>query len=447
MHDTDTPNDFSPLSEFPSGKEISTPVETITTATDEPTNWMALAQKLREHNRELVKTVVNLEQALSDAQEALKMQIMRSRNADTLIAQQAEELTASQGQVTRLFHELEISHQSAQRQQTLIETLAEQLENSQQNFAHLEREYANLQERYNDQTNRLLRSEQQVQELRTELHRQQRQTQAMIYPLDHDPVLTPPRMYEDYALLEMELQQEEEKLPPNVLVLPTMVSHQEEQKDEPKDAEMLLFSDEDFPPLPIDPDTEMIAEQAQETVDPSDNFESPSESGSIPSWSFSLQQRRFSRSTKKSEGNTSSPQLISLFPAHGRSNAPIPLETKRQETPQLSSSEKDILSDLDHAVRESVSEPIPLSVVRSRNVSSVSNQESRQQSDPQLDIEPPSPSTMTMADSDYGFGSAKPAPLANWPSPVIYPWRQNKKRRTMASIELPNFINQHPRYR
>ena len=140
------------------------------------TDWFALACKLRQRNRELIKTVVQLEQALADSQEQLHSQIMRTRSADTLIARQAEELDKTQEQVSNLFHELEASHQAAQRQQILIETISEQLEASQEQVAQLERECTLLQQNYNQQAQKLLETGKQVQELRSRLHRQQRYT-------------------------------------------------------------------------------------------------------------------------------------------------------------------------------------------------------------------------------------------------------------------------------
>jgi hypothetical protein len=75
-----------------------------------------------------------------------------------------------------LFHALESSHQAAQRQQILIETLSEQLQSSQERIAQLERECALTQQRYNEQSHQLLQAANTCRELRTRLHRQQRQT-------------------------------------------------------------------------------------------------------------------------------------------------------------------------------------------------------------------------------------------------------------------------------
>ncbi|MGK7874037.1 MAG: hypothetical protein AB4426_12210 [Xenococcaceae cyanobacterium] len=155
------------------------------------TDWFALARQLHQQNRDLIKKVVQLEQALADSQEQLPSQIRRSPSADTLIVQQTEELNASQEQVTSLTNELEASLQTAQSQQILIETLSKQLEASQEQVAQLERECAVLQENYNEQAYKLLETEKQAQELRSRLHRQQRYTLQFKAALDQSLEVPP----------------------------------------------------------------------------------------------------------------------------------------------------------------------------------------------------------------------------------------------------------------
>ena len=147
-------------------------------------DWHALAHKLRERNRELVKTVVQLEQALTDSQEKLQSQILRTRSGDTLISQQTEELNTSQEQIGHLCHELETARQTAQHQEILLETLSKQLEASQEQVAQLERECALLQEDSEQQAEKLSEAEQQVQELLSRLSRQQRYTLQFKAALD-----------------------------------------------------------------------------------------------------------------------------------------------------------------------------------------------------------------------------------------------------------------------
>lgn len=139
-------------------------------------DWFALAQKMRQRNRRLFEQVNELKQALKEKQQGLTAELMRSQERDSLLTRQAEEIQILQGQLSRLFQTLESSHQSAQRQQILIETLSEQLQSSQERVAQLERECSLTQQRYNDQSHQLLQEANNCRELKTRLQRQQQQT-------------------------------------------------------------------------------------------------------------------------------------------------------------------------------------------------------------------------------------------------------------------------------
>ena len=131
------------------------------------TNWFEKAYQLEEQNQEL-------QQALEAAQGQLNEQIERSQNAETTIAQQAQELHRLQDQIVHLVARLEGSEQEVQRQQPIVSTLSQQLEIAQLQIAQLEREYALLQEDRDDKTQKLAMTEKHLQELWTRLHRQQR---------------------------------------------------------------------------------------------------------------------------------------------------------------------------------------------------------------------------------------------------------------------------------
>jgi len=139
-------------------------------------NIAALTQNLQGRDLQLLHQGAQLEQTLRECQQALQAQMVRSQAQETLFLQQAEELNAAQEQATRLFRELESSHQVAHRQQVLIETLTQQLEASQQRVAQLERECALTQQRYSEQGEQLFDAEHLCKELRSRLYRQQRHT-------------------------------------------------------------------------------------------------------------------------------------------------------------------------------------------------------------------------------------------------------------------------------
>jgi len=86
----------------------------------------------------------------------------------------ANQQTASPGPTLR--QELSSDQQMLQYQQGLIESLTEQLASSQAHTAQLESDYAALQQRYIEQSYHLQQAEAACLDLRTRLHRQQRQT-------------------------------------------------------------------------------------------------------------------------------------------------------------------------------------------------------------------------------------------------------------------------------
>jgi len=142
-----------------------------------------LAQKLRQRNRTLQEQVVQLQESLQVAEEKLHRQnqqfsdqeSIRSQEVGTILSQQTAETSFANEQAGRLLHELENTHQLAQRQQILIETLSSELQTSQERIAQLERECALTQQKYNEQCHELLQAENRSQELNTRLQRQQRQ--------------------------------------------------------------------------------------------------------------------------------------------------------------------------------------------------------------------------------------------------------------------------------
>jgi hypothetical protein len=179
-----TTDDGVHLEKSEKSEPLSSPVEAG--------NLFPLMAELRQRNRDLLNRVNHLEKALGDCQEALQLQRQRSQAQETLLTSTTQELNGTQEQVTRMFRELESSHQAAQRQQILIETVTEQLENSQERIAQLERECAFTQQRYNEQSHALLQSENTIRELRTRLQRQQRQTLQFKSALEKCLEMPPP---------------------------------------------------------------------------------------------------------------------------------------------------------------------------------------------------------------------------------------------------------------
>jgi hypothetical protein len=145
--------------------------------------------KVQSQNQELRSQVAELEAALLRSQGSLRAEMERwealalaqsqadpSETSESRLAQQTQALSGSQARLGQLFVELESSHRMAQRQQILVETLTEQLQNSHEQIAQLERECAAVQQRASESLQQVSQSEQTNRDLRSRLHRQQRYT-------------------------------------------------------------------------------------------------------------------------------------------------------------------------------------------------------------------------------------------------------------------------------
>jgi len=137
---------------------------------------LALNEDLRAANNGLYEQVEQLKDDLAESEKVLQWQKTRSSVTESMLNQHAQELTAAQEQIKSLFQQLETAVNTVQHQEIFIETYKAQLQISQQRLAQLERECALLQTNYSEQSQQLLQSENTGRELRTRLMRQQRQT-------------------------------------------------------------------------------------------------------------------------------------------------------------------------------------------------------------------------------------------------------------------------------
>ncbi len=137
---------------------------------------LALNEELRAANNDLYEQVEHLKDDLAESEKALQWQKRRSNVTESMLNQQTQELTAAQEQLKSLFPQLETAVQTVQHQEIFIESYKAQLQISQQRLAQLERECALLQTNYSEQSQQVLQSENACRELRTRLMRQQRQT-------------------------------------------------------------------------------------------------------------------------------------------------------------------------------------------------------------------------------------------------------------------------------
>ncbi|ODG96695.1 hypothetical protein A4S05_17200 [Nostoc sp. KVJ20] len=139
-------------------------------------NLLALNEELRAANNNLYEQVEQLKDNLTESEKVLQWQKTRSSVSESMLNQQTQELAAAQEQIKSLFQQLETAVQTVQRQEIFIDTYKAQLQISQQRLAQLERECTLLHTNNSEQSQQLLQSETACRELRTRLMRQQRQT-------------------------------------------------------------------------------------------------------------------------------------------------------------------------------------------------------------------------------------------------------------------------------
>ncbi|NES99547.1 MAG: hypothetical protein F6K62_19125 [Sphaerospermopsis sp. SIO1G2] len=137
---------------------------------------LILNGQLQAANDNLYAQVEQLKQELAEAEKILQWQKKRSTVTESILSQQAQDLTTSQKQIHSLFQQLEAATQTVHNQEMFINTHKSQLQISQERVAQLERECTLLQTKYSEQSQNLLSSENTCRELSTRLIRQQRQT-------------------------------------------------------------------------------------------------------------------------------------------------------------------------------------------------------------------------------------------------------------------------------
>lgn len=403
-------------------------------------DWFALAQKMRQRNRRLHDQVMELRQALKEKQEALHLELMRSRDREAIIAQQAEDMNVLQEQLARLFHALESSHQAAQRQQILIETLSEQLQSSQEQVAQFERECALTQQRYNEQSHQLLQAANTSRELRARLYRQQQQTLQFKVALEKS--------------LEM-----------------TNSSNVSGQQPQAKGGTTISFIHKAQPIQPWSADQELLQDKSD--VEPLWNRPIAIEPPSVEPFVGAKLWDESSENT----GVTSELPTLSLLKRLEETNRPSIVDTSEPTQIQSEASQDQVTEVSEQELEEqllaemsSLAEASGLAEVQSDSAEAQAALAPEPETNPEEsgnpwlslmdtsltpsleDIEEQDAETQTQ-DEDYweSYVNDEPEPQnevilpqSNWPSPTLYPLRPPKKRKSLAAIDLPSFPRFHP---
>ena len=170
-------------------------LETVyTTIESEPdrTDWLTAVSNLRQINRQLVEEIARLEQALAANKQSLHSHKEQNQSYEITILQHQDDLRIAHDRLAGMFQQLETSHQIGQRQQTLVETLSQQLEIVQTVVPQLESEHDELTQKYQQQSQKLHRTEQALIELHRQLEAYQTNstTAGDLAPVEIDPVLS-----------------------------------------------------------------------------------------------------------------------------------------------------------------------------------------------------------------------------------------------------------------
>lgn len=375
---------------------------------------VTLSEALRNQNNELMAHVEQLEKLLDECHTALQSQMKRTQTAEARVAQQASELQTTQEQISRVFGELEASQQIAHRQQILIETLTQQLQGSQERVAQLERQCALVQQRYNEQTQILLKNETTCQELQDRLQRQQRYTLQFKAALD--------------KCLEMP------SLKPTVSSAETG-----EQRTQPN-LQPLNFSSQPIKPWSAGgtSESDLSNIENQEAELPTGlSANSPADSAPEILTSSQPELDQDIEYFANPFFNIPEPEITS------ESDLVLPPST--DTTFDFKEAEESLWKELERLTNDTV-ELRNISLPENREVADTSiNLPIQQEAIAELaqteqlpQQEAPLPSPTSSPESIIVSATTTGNP-PNWPSPVVYPQRPTKKIKSLAAIDLPSF--------
>lgn len=365
---------------------------------------VVLIQKLGSSNSNLIKRVLHLEQALAESQKALQLHKQQTQVANSMLTQQPQEVAAAQEQVQCLLQDLEASHQIAQQQEILIETLTTQLESSQERVAQLERECSQIQASYNEHSHQLVQTENTCRELRARLTRQQRQT--LQFKLALEKCLEAP-------VSSYQCHSDTDAFSP----VTTVPIHDLSKKSTD---------------LPCFPNVQPIPPWSAQPQSFINGLESPWDSSVFPTPSSN--ETEFSASPLPKFAQSSIWEWSVEDSGTWAEEEPVAAQETEVESPEPTSDLEEIHSSIEDT--SETEEAYWQDLLGLFEAESIDKRAQKQQSRGAGENEEflsfasvplctPDPVTFT--------------PDSNWPSPVVYPLRPPKGRKSLAAIELPTF--------
>ena len=346
----------------------------------------------------------------------------QSDSTESILTEQPQELAATQEHLRSLFHKLEASHQTVQRQQILIETLTKQLESSQQRLGQLERECFLARQSYNEQSHQLVQTENACRELHTRLSRQQSQT--MQFKLALEKCLEVPVLTDKFQVDTKFKSPSADPFP----LATTSPAHN--SKNAPYPCTLFLSQAKPIPPWSGQPKS--LDEEAGKQKSRSGALCPPREEGNEPVlealpmvceifFGDEAVPSESPHTTDLEELHALEQDLVSLLNA-----VEVPLTgSSAQETTALASPNCHSPAQLSPLLN--LSEHVPQNSLESADELMRLDQTQLSGGDACASTELPQQETSWFI------------PSSNWPSPVIYPSRPPKGRKSLAAIELPTF--------
>ena len=418
-HTVDCPGTIS-IDAIPTANAASGSI--VSTSTPDSANEL---MQLRQENLDLRDRATQLEQDFTQGQIEWQLETARLLHqvSESTPPEQAQavqsQLTTAQERLSRVFQELELSHQTAQRQQILVETLTEQLESGQERIAELERDCATTQQRYNEEVQQRLQAEATCRDLRIRLNRQQQHTLQFKVALEKCLEMPGPG---GRSLPELDLNHasgEFASVDPIVAVnspvqpwsAPTDQLHLKPSLSHLLQENLAGSTELKLPKPSIAPMPEPVASESA-TQD-----------------AGNLMNQIFPGSAPPVAASDSSNSIFDIQPLLGEAGAIDPaLSTQIQQASDTLWQDLTALIDtpIPGAAEREVSEPEPKAL--ESGVPEVPDLQSAFQG---LGTSVAIPPSVTRP-----FGTPI---LSGSPSPVVYPQRPTKKRESLAAVELPTF--------
>ena len=440
----------------------------LTVTTNSPAReaeLMRLVSDLNQCNDNLLRRIAQLEETLERSQVALQAEIERSQEASVRSEQTPPSPSNPNAQVAQLVSELDSTQQALQRQKILTETLQAQLETSQQRGAQLERECALIQQRYTKQSQAVMEAEATCRDLRSRLQRQQHYTLQFKAALEKSLDMS---SHSGQAPLILSSDNPSKIQPANRRVSPQPISMPKTQRIQP------WTSDTTVPRQ--SPNLEVLIRgltpsSANGSNNPTQTNPASAQSTAISPQPSSASVQPAGQSDLEAEALLWRDMERVIDGSRKRSDQVAPPgETTASSDQSALSPASDNQSKLPAVRPESSFGLDPTSAAGSQAAGLTFTEPSpwgAPLKSSQQPTEPPpaNPSNLTFNQSADAFTSPPPPPanlsgptptvvnqptldsplalnpqsVANSPSPIVYPLRPQKKIKSLAAVELPNF--------